>query len=110
MNSPVARLARSTAVHLLFAFVAMGSWTVFTNRAHPMPAPRLAGMIQGGFSACVALFLMRMIGLLSLRLDGIVAGSGHRHLRRLYKPAGRGQLRGALQPLALESRDALKSW
>ena len=26
----------------LFAFVAMGSWAVFANRAHPMPAPLLA--------------------------------------------------------------------
>jgi hypothetical protein len=72
MNTPVARLARSSPVHLLFAFVAMGTWTVFANRAHPMPAPLLAGMIEGGLSACITLFL-RMIEPLSLRLDGIGA-------------------------------------
>jgi hypothetical protein len=83
MNSPVARLPRSSAIHLLFAFVAMGSWTVFANRAHPTPAPRLAGMNKGGLSACITLFL---IGPLSLRLDGIVAGSGHRHLPRRCEP------------------------
>ena len=68
--STLVALARSSAVHVLFAFVAMGSWTVFANRAHPTPAPRLAGMNRGGLSACITLFL---IGLLSLRLDGIIA-------------------------------------
>jgi fructose-specific phosphotransferase system IIC component len=71
MSTPVAPLARSSAVHVLFGFVAMGGWAAFANRAHPMPAPLLAGMIQGGLSACITLFLKRVIEALSLRLDGI---------------------------------------
>jgi fructose-specific phosphotransferase system IIC component len=38
-----------------------------------MPAPLLAGVIQGGLSACITLFLKRLIEALSLRLDGIGA-------------------------------------
>ena len=67
------RLARSGVVHVLFAFVAMGGWAVFANRTHPMPAPLVAGMIQGGLSACITLLLKRLIETLSLRFDGIGA-------------------------------------
>jgi hypothetical protein len=37
---------RSSIVHVGFAFLAMGSWAVFANRAHPMPAPLYAGLLQ----------------------------------------------------------------
>jgi hypothetical protein len=73
MSTPIVRLARSSVVHVLFAFVAMGGWAVFANRAHPMPAPLLAGMIQGGLSAGITLFLKRVIETLSWHLDGIGA-------------------------------------
>ena len=73
MSTAIVRLARNSVVHVLFAFVAMGSWAVFANGAHPMPAPLLAGMIQGGLSGCITLFLKRVIETLSLRLDGIGA-------------------------------------
>jgi fructose-specific phosphotransferase system IIC component len=73
MNTAIVRLARSSVVHVLSAFVAMGGWAVFANRAHPMPAPLVAGMIQGGLSACITLFLKRLIETLSLRFDGITA-------------------------------------
>ena len=73
MSASIVRLARSSVVHVLFAFVAMGGWAVFANRTHPMPAPPVAGMIQGGLSACITLFLKRLIETLSLRFDGIGA-------------------------------------
>jgi hypothetical protein len=73
MSTPVAGLARRSTVHVLFAFVAMGGWAVFANRAHAMPAPLVAGMIQGGLSALITLFLKLMIETLSLHLDGIAA-------------------------------------
>ena len=73
MSAAIAPLARNSAVHVLFAFVAMGSWAVFANRAHSMPAPLLAGMIQGGVSACITLALKRVVEALSLRLEGIGA-------------------------------------
>ena len=69
----VARLAGSSALHVLLAFLAMGGWAVFANRAHVMPAPLLAGVVQGGLSACITLFLKRLIELLAARLDGTLA-------------------------------------
>lgn len=66
-------LLRSGIVHVLFAFLAMGSWAAFANRLHPMPAPLLAGLVQGGLSACITLFLKRSIDLLVSRLDGVAA-------------------------------------
>ena len=73
MNAAIARLARSSVVHVLFAFAAMGGWAVFANRAHPLPAPLLAGVVQGGLSACITLFLKRLIEFLAARLQGIAA-------------------------------------
>lgn len=73
MTLPVARLMRSSVVHVAFAFVAMGSWAAFANRAHPMPAPLQAGLIQGALSAVITLFLKRGIEALSKRLSGIAA-------------------------------------
>lgn len=73
MSTVVVRLARNSVVHVLSAFVAMGGWAVFANRTHPMPAPLVAGLIQGGLSACITLFLKRLIEILSLRFDGIRA-------------------------------------
>ena len=77
MSSPFAhlfaRLARSSAVHVLFAFLAMGGWAVLANRAHAMPAPLFAGVIQGGLSAAITLFLKRVIEALALHLHGVAA-------------------------------------
>lgn len=73
MNLPFARLMRSSVVHVAFAFLAMGSWAAFANRAHPMPALLQAGLIQGALSAAITLFLKRGIEDLSRRFTGIVA-------------------------------------
>lgn len=64
--------ARSTALHMAVAFIAMGGWAAFANSAHPMPQPLIAGVVQGTLSALITLFLKRMIEALSARLPGSV--------------------------------------
>jgi len=64
---------RSSIVHIAFAFVAMGSWAAFANRAHPMPAPLHAALIQGVLSAVITLLLKRGIEELAKRLSGPTA-------------------------------------
>ena len=49
----IRRLARSSAAHVAFGFVAMGGWAVFANRHHPMPAPLVAGAVQGVITATI---------------------------------------------------------
>lgn len=73
MTSPVASLMRSSVVHVAFAFVAMGGWAAFANRAHPMPAPLQAGLIQGALSAVITLVLKRGIEALARRFSGLAA-------------------------------------
>ena len=73
MSSPLAGLKRSSVVHVGFAFLAMGSWAVFANRDHPMPAPLLAGLIQGAISATITLVLKRCIEYLASRFTGLAA-------------------------------------
>ena len=66
-------VARSGWTHVAAAFLAMGSWAAFANRAHPMPAPLLAGLVQGAISATITLGLNRAIEALVGRLDGLAA-------------------------------------
>lgn len=73
MSQPIAKLMRSSIVHVGFAFLAMGSWAVFANRTHPMPAPLLAGLIQGTLSALITLLLKRGIEYLASRFSGLAA-------------------------------------
>lgn len=73
MSAPIARLMRSGFVHVGFAFLAMGSWAAFANRAHPMPAPLQAGLIQGAISAGITLVLKRAIDHLAGRFSGFAA-------------------------------------
>lgn len=61
---------RSSAAHMMVAFMAMGSWAAFANVAHPMPRPLIAGVVQGVLSALITLFLKRMIEALSARYPG----------------------------------------
>ena len=69
----IARLMRSGIVHVGFAFLAMGSWAAFANRAHPMPAPLHAGLLQGAISATITLVLKRAIECLASRFSGLAA-------------------------------------
>ena len=73
MAPALARLARSGAVHMGFAFLAMGGWAVFANREHAMPAPIIAGVVQGALSACITLFLKRVVEAIATRLTGLSA-------------------------------------
>lgn len=62
---------KQTWPHLLTAFLLMGGWAAFANRGHPMPAPLLAGLVQGCLSALITLGLKRLIEGLVPRL-GVV--------------------------------------
>jgi len=73
VSPPLARLMQSSIVHVAFAFIAMGSWAAFANRAHPMPAPLIAGLIQGTLSAIITLVLKRGIEYLARRFTGLTA-------------------------------------
>lgn len=64
---------KSSALHMAVAFLGMGAWAVFANRAHPWPEALLAGLVQGTMSALITLFLKRMIEALSQRLQGPAA-------------------------------------
>lgn len=64
---------RRAWLHMATAFVLMGAWAVFANRAHPMPRPVLAGAVQGAMSALITLCLKRVIDALAARLSGPMA-------------------------------------
>jgi LytS/YehU family sensor histidine kinase len=70
MSGKLKALAGSSVVHVLFAFLAMGSWAVFANRTHPMPRPLIAGFVQGVLSGCLTLFLKSAVEALSRRFSG----------------------------------------
>jgi len=53
-------LLQSKTVHGVGGFLLMGGWAVFANRAHPMPAPLIAGVAQGLLTATITLFLKRL--------------------------------------------------
>ncbi len=73
MSRRLRAVAGSGVAHVLFAFFAMGGWATFANRAHPMPKPLLAGLVQGVLSAALTLFLKTGIDHLSKRFDGSTA-------------------------------------
>ena len=73
MSGPLARLMQSSIVHVGFAFLAMGSWAAFANRAHPAPASLQAGLLQGAISATITLVLKRAIEYLASRFSGLTA-------------------------------------
>ena len=66
------RVARSISVHVGFAFLAMGGWALFANRAHGAAAlgPALA---QGTMSGVITLILKRALEALAARLSGPAA-------------------------------------
>lgn len=70
MSSHLRALARSSVVHVLFAFLAMGGWALFANRLHPMPQPLIAGVVQGTLSAALTLCLKSTIDAFSRRFRG----------------------------------------
>ncbi|MEI2300364.1 hypothetical protein [Ensifer sp. MJa1] len=71
MSARLRALAGRGAVHVAFAFIAMGGWAFFANRLHPMPRPIVAAGVQGTISALLALYLKTMIDALSRRFHGV---------------------------------------
>ncbi|HEV7318878.1 MAG TPA: hypothetical protein VGO04_09745 [Ensifer sp.] len=70
MSARLRALASKGAVHVAFAFFAMGGWALFANRLHPMPRPLVAALVQGSLSALLTLYLKTVIDALSKRLRG----------------------------------------
>lgn len=68
----LAKLARATFVHVAFAFVAMGGWTLFANRMHGSAA-LVPALIQGAISGAITLVLKRALEAMSRRLSGVAA-------------------------------------
>ena len=65
----LAKLARASAVHVSVAFVAMGGWTLFANRAHG-GAAFVPALVQGTISGLITLVLKRVLEAFSERLSG----------------------------------------
>ncbi|MET0294770.1 MAG: hypothetical protein ABW042_07090 [Phenylobacterium sp.] len=65
-----ARLARSTAAHVAFAFLAMGGWAVFANRGHPPAEALVAGLAQGCVSGLITLSMKKALEAMAARLHG----------------------------------------
>jgi fructose-specific phosphotransferase system IIC component len=72
-SSAPADLARSSALHVGFACVAMGGWAAFANRTHPLTPMLLAGLIQGLLSGAITLVLKRSLEAMAARLSGPAA-------------------------------------
>jgi hypothetical protein len=68
----LAKLARASAVHVGVAFVAMGGWALFANRAHGSAAIAPA-LVQGTISGLITLVLKRVLEAFSARLSGPLA-------------------------------------
>lgn len=66
-------LARQSWTHIAVAFLAMGGWAVFANRAHPMPQPLVAGVVQGALSGAITFLLKRMVEAVAARFSGKAA-------------------------------------
>ena len=58
-DSPLARLARSTPLHVAIGFLLMGGWAAFANRGHGVQAQGLAFVVQGLLSGALTLVLKR---------------------------------------------------
>ena len=64
----IARLAGDARVHVAVAFVLMGGWALYANRAHPFPEPLLAALVQGAMSGAITFALKRALDGLRARL------------------------------------------
>ncbi|WP_187970301.1 hypothetical protein [Aquibium microcysteis] len=63
--------AKNGLLHVLTAFVLMGGWAVFANRAHPLPEALVAGALQGTMSGLITLGLKRLVERVSQRFRGV---------------------------------------
>lgn len=67
------KLAKSAVVHVAFAFLAMGGWTLFANRAHGLEAAWRPAVVQGVISGAITLALKRVLEAVAGRLAGPAA-------------------------------------
>lgn len=63
--------AKNGLLNVLTAFVLMGGWAVFANRAHPLPEALVAGALQGTMSGLITLGLKRLVERVSQRFRGV---------------------------------------
>ena len=63
-------LARSSAVHVGFAFLAMGGWAVFANWQAGLAHALIAGVVQGALSGAITFGLKRFLEASSARFHG----------------------------------------
>jgi hypothetical protein len=68
----LAKLARASAVHVGFAFLAMGGWALFANRSHGAGA-LLPALAQGLLSGAITFGLKRALEALAARMTGWAA-------------------------------------
>jgi hypothetical protein len=73
MPTSLTTLARSSVVHVAFAFLAMGAWAVFANRSAGLSHALIAGLVQGALSGGITLGLKRFLEASSARLTGVRA-------------------------------------
>jgi len=66
-------LAKSTFVHVGFAFVAMGGWTLWANSGHGLAAAWLPAVVQGAISGAITLVLKHALEAMVSRLPGPAA-------------------------------------
>ena len=73
LPAPIAQLARSTAVHVAFAFFAMGAWAAFANHTHGWMRALIAALVQGTLSGAITFGLKRSLEAMAARLTGPAA-------------------------------------
>jgi hypothetical protein len=66
-------LADRGLAHMGAGFLLMGGWAVVANHGHPMPAPLVAGLVQGTLTALITLGLKRMVEGIAARTSGLAA-------------------------------------
>jgi hypothetical protein len=73
MTSPPRSLAKSTALHVALAALAMGGWALFANSGHGLAAAMAPAAAQGLLSGGITFFLKRALEAMSARLAGPLA-------------------------------------
>ena len=73
MQRTVRWAASSTIAHVGFAFIVMGGWAVFANRAHPPSQALVSGLVQGTLSALLTLGLKKALEAMNARIAGAAA-------------------------------------
>lgn len=73
MASTLQTLGRSTAVHVGFAFLAMGGWALFANSGHGLAAAWGPALAQGAMSGLITLVLKRALEAMSDRFSGVLS-------------------------------------